>query len=34
MDFDLDINKDFEEKYPYQEGIISKIYQRLDTLNS
>ena len=25
---DLEINKDFENKSPYQEGIISEIYQR------
>ena len=28
MDLDLEINKDFEENSPYQEGIISEIYQR------
>ena len=28
LDLDLDINKDFEENSPYQEGIISEIYQR------
>ena len=27
---DLGINKDFEENSPYQEGIISEIYQRPD----
>ena len=27
---DTDINTDFEENYPYQEGIISESYQRLD----
>ena len=27
---DLEINKDFEENFPYQEGIISEIYQRPD----
>ena len=27
---DLEINKDFEENSPYQEGIISEIYQRPD----
>ena len=26
----LEINKDFEENSPYQEGIISEIYQRTD----
>ena len=30
MDLDLEINKDFEENSPYQEGIISEIYQRPD----
>ena len=30
LDLDLDIYKDFEENSPYQEGIISDIYQRLD----
>ena len=30
MDLDLDISKDFEENSPYQEGIISEIFQRLD----
>ena len=29
LDLDLDINKDFEENYLYQEGIISDTYQRL-----
>ena len=28
MDLDLEINQDFEENSPYQEGIISEIYQR------
>ena len=28
LDLDLDINKDIEENSPYQEGIISEIYQR------
>ena len=28
LDLDLEINWDFEEKSPYQEGIISEIYQR------
>ena len=30
MDLDLEINKDFEENSPYQEGITSEIYQRPD----
>ena len=30
LGLDLDINKDFEENFPYQEGIISEIYQRPD----
>ena len=30
LDLDLEINKDFEENLPYQEGIISEIYQRPD----
>ena len=30
MDLDLEINKDFEENSPYQEGVISEIYQRPD----
>ena len=30
MDLDLEINKEFEENSPYQEGVISKIYQRPD----
>ena len=30
LDLDLEINKDFEENSPYQEGIISEIYQRTD----
>ena len=30
MDLVLEINKDFEENSPYQEGIISEIYQRPD----
>ena len=30
MELDLEINKDFEEKSLYQEGIISEIYQRPD----
>ena len=28
MNLDLEINQDFEENSPYQEGIISEIYQR------
>ena len=27
LDLDIEINKDFEENSPYQEGIISEIYQ-------
>ena len=27
LDLDLEINQDFEENSPYQEGIISEIYQ-------
>ena len=30
LDLDLEINKDFEENSPYQDGIISEIYQRPD----
>ena len=30
LELDLGINKDFEENSPYQEGIISEIYQRPD----
>ena len=30
LDLDIEINKDFEENSPYQEGIISEIYQRPD----
>ena len=30
LDLDLEINKDFEENSPYQEGIITEIYQRPD----
>ena len=30
MDLDLERNKDFEENLPYEEGIISEIYQRPD----
>ena len=29
LDLDIEINKDFEENSPYQEGIISEIYQSL-----
>ena len=29
-DSDIDRNTDFEENSPYQEGIISESYQRLD----
>ena len=32
LELGLEINKDFEEKSPYQEGIISEIYQRPDKL--
>ena len=28
LDLDLEVNQDFEENLPYQEGIISEIYQR------
>ena len=28
MELDLEINRDIEENLPYQEGIISEIYQR------
>ena len=28
LDLDLEINQDFEENSPYQEGIISEIYKR------
>ena len=28
LDLDLEINQDFEENSPYQEGIISEIFQR------
>ena len=31
MDHDLDRNADIEENSPFQEGIISEIYERLDT---
>ena len=30
LDIDLEINKDFKENSPYQEGVISEIYQRPD----
>ena len=30
LELDLEINKDFEENSPYQEGTISEIYQRPD----
>ena len=30
LDLELEINKDFKENSPYQEGIISEVYQRLD----
>ena len=30
LELNLEINKDFEENSPYQEGIISEIYQRPD----
>ena len=30
LDLDIEINKDFEENSPYQEGIISELYQRPD----
>ena len=30
LDLDLEINQDFEENSPYQEGIIFEIYQRSD----
>ena len=29
LDLDIEINKEFEENFPDQEGIISEIYQRL-----
>ena len=29
MDFDPEINTDLEENLPFQEGVISEIYQRL-----
>ena len=30
INLNLEINKDFEENSPYQEGIISEVYQRPD----
>ena len=30
LDLDLEINKEFEENSPYQEAVISEIYQRPD----
>ena len=30
LDLDLEVNKDFEENSPFQEGIISEIYKRPD----
>ena len=30
LELDLEISKDFEENLPYQDGIISEIYQRPD----
>ena len=30
LDLDMEINKDFEENSPYEEGMISEIYQRPD----
>ena len=30
LELDLEINKGFEKNLPYQEGIISEIYQRPD----
>ena len=30
FDFDPEINTDFEENSPYQEGVISETYQRPD----
>ena len=30
LDLDMDRNIDFEENSPYQEGIISEIYERAD----
>ena len=30
LDLDLDINKEFEENSPCQEGIISETYERAD----
>ena len=31
MDLDTDINTDFKENSPYQEGVISEMYQRPNT---
>ena len=28
MHFDPEINMDFEENFPFQEGVISEMYQR------
>ena len=28
LELDIEINRDFKENLPYQEGIISEIYQR------
>ena len=28
MDLDTDVNTDFEENAPYQEGVISETYKR------
>ena len=30
LDLDLEINTDFEDISPYQEGIMSELYQRPD----
>ena len=32
LDLDLEINQDFEENAPYQEGTISEIYRRQEKL--
>ena len=29
-ELDTDINMDFEENFPHQEGVISEIYQKPD----
>ena len=34
LDLDLEINRDFEENSPYQEGIISEIYQKPEKITS